>query len=360
VNHLKTASRVAATLVAGLIGAEVCVWLKTPLPWMIGPLLVVAALKMADTPLQFPVPFRAAGQWIIGTSLGLYFTPAINAQLAHYLPWVIVSVLFAMAAGIGGGRLLQRMTGVDSKTAFFAVAIGGSSEMAVQAERNGGRVDLVAAAHSLRILMVVLIIPTIFRLTDVHGTDPYTPGLGHFDLLGLIKLGGLTALVGWFLNRYKIPNAWVIGPLLFTIALTAAGVDWTTLPRWIVNVAQLFIGCALGIRFTKKFIHTAPRYMAGVAVSVLLLMGVMAAFGYVLSLLSGIPAPTAVLATAPGGIAEMSLTAQVLHFGVPVVTVFHVTRVLVMVLSVGPLYRLMKPWLERDLPVTAAPAPPLR
>jgi uncharacterized membrane protein AbrB (regulator of aidB expression) len=95
--------------------------------------------------------------------------------------------------------------------------------------------------------------------------------------------------------------------------------------------------------------------MASVAVSVLMLIGVMAIFAYVMALLSGIPIPTAILAAAPGGIAEMSLTAQVLHFGVPVVTVFHVSRVLVMVLTVGPLYRLLKPWLERDM---KPPAPP--
>jgi len=77
-------------------------------------------------------------------------------------------------------------------------------------------------------------------------------------------------------------------------------------------------------------------------------MVVMAAFGMALSWASGIPAPTAVLATAPGGIAEMSLTAKVLQFGVPLVTVFHVSRVLALVIAIGPLYAAMRPWLERE------------
>jgi len=46
-----------------------------------------------------------------------------------------------------------------------------------------------------------------------------------------------------------------------------------------------------------------------------------------------------VLATAPGGIAEMCITAKVLQLGVPFVTAAHVTRVFLLILSTGPLYR---------------------
>jgi uncharacterized protein len=48
-----------------------------------------------------------------------------------------------------------------------------------------------------------------------------------------------------------------------------------------------------------------------------------------------------VLATSPGGIAEMTLTAKNLKLGVPVVTVFHVMRMVAMVLAIGPIYRLV-------------------
>jgi membrane AbrB-like protein len=339
---------VAATLALGLAGAALCVYLHTPLPWMIGPLLAVAGFRMAGTPLRLPLQMRNGGQWIIGLALGLNFTPAVSAQLLQYAHWVVLSVCVALAVGVLGGRLLQRLSGVDSKTAFFAIAIGGSSEMAIQAERYGGRVDQVAAAHSLRILMVVLLIPAAFRLLDLHGTDIYVPAWARFDLRGFAQLTALTLAVGWALNRLRVPNAWIIGPLLVTIALTASGIQWSTAPRWMVNIGQLMIGCALGIRFNRAFIRTAPRYMASVAAASLVLMGVMAAFGLGLAWVSGIAGPTAVLATAPGGIAEMSLTARVLQFGVPLVTVFHVSRVLAMVLSIGPLYAWLRPWLERD------------
>jgi uncharacterized membrane protein AbrB (regulator of aidB expression) len=42
---------------------------------------------------------------------------------------------------------------------------------------------------------------------------------------------------------------------------------------------------------------------------------------------------TVLLATAPGGIAEMCLTARILQLGVPVVTGFHVIRLLFVLLA---------------------------
>jgi uncharacterized membrane protein AbrB (regulator of aidB expression) len=66
-----------------------------------------------------------------------------------------------------------------------------------------------------------------------------------------------------------------------------------------------------------------------------------AGFALALAHLAGLHWATAVLATSPGGIAEMALTARVLNLGVPVVTAFHVTRMVVVVLAIGPVYRML-------------------
>ena len=50
------------------------------------------------------------------------------------------------------------------------------------------------------------------------------------------------------------------------------------------------------------------------------------------------------LGTAPGGIAEMCITAKVLQLGVPLVTAFHVTRVVVLLLLTAPLFARASAW----------------
>ena len=80
-------------------------------------------------------------------------------------------------------------------------------------------------------------------------------------------------------------------------------------------------------------------YVAAVVLSVLARVAVAAAFGALLALTTGLSVATLVLATAPGGITEMCITAKVLQLGVPLVTAAHVTRVFLLILSTGPTYR---------------------
>lgn len=330
------------TLLLGFIAAHLCVWLGTPLPWMIGPLFSTAAARMANVDLCCPVRVRQAGQWAIGTALGLYFTPPVLEVLASYIGFIALGVLFALLLGVACGWLLHKLSGTDQTTAFFAMAVGGASEMASQGERHGAAIDRVAAAHSLRIMMVVAIIPFGFKFWGVHGLDAYVPGTRAVDYGGLMLLAALTSLCAIGLGRLKWPNAWVIGPLMVAIGLTAFGLNLSALPEWIVHLGQLFIGISLGTRFTPAFLHTAPRYLASVALCGLVALLLAAAFGLCLAWLSGIHPATAILATSPGGIAEMSLTAKTLQLGVPIVTAFHVARMAALVMLIGPLFRLAR------------------
>jgi membrane AbrB-like protein len=332
------------SLALAFVAAHICILLDTPLPWMIGPLFATAAACMRGAPLSAPVQAREAGQWAIGTALGLYFSAPVLAVLLRFAPWIVLAVASALALGAFGGWLLRRVSGVDRATAFFAMAVGGASEMAVQGERHGARVDRVAAAHSLRIMMVVGTLPFAVRWLTAHGIgigmDHFVPAAGVVHYPGLLALIAATSAGALLFKRAGVPNAWVIGPLLVALLLTAAGINLSRLPEWMIRTGQLLIGISLGTRFTPGFVHTAPRFLAGVAACAFATMLLSAGFALALAYSAGIAPGTALLATSPGGIAEMALTARVLHLGVPVVTAFHVARMVAVVLVIGPLFRL--------------------
>jgi membrane AbrB-like protein len=332
-------------LLLAVLGALVCTWIDTPLPWMLGPLFATAAACMLGAPLRAPVPAREAGQWAIGSALGLYFSAPVLAVLARYAGWIVLAAAFALVLGAVGGWLLHKLSGADRTTAFFAMAVGGAVEMAVQGERHGARVDWIAAAHSLRIMLVVATIPYAVRWWSAHGLgpglDPYVQAASGVHYPGLALLVLATGAGGMLLKRLGVPNAWVIGPLLVALVLTASGINLSRLPEWMIRGGQLLIGVALGTRFTPRFVHTAPRFLASVAACALAAMLMAAAFAMGLAYLAGLQPGTALLATSPGGIAEMSLTARVMHLGVPIVTAFHVSRMLVVVLVISPVYRLV-------------------
>lgn len=333
-------ARNAAILVVGLLGAGLCALADTPLPWLIGPLLVVALFNMAGARLTPAAGARSLGQWAIGVALGLYFSPEVVREVLRLFPWVMAAIAFALALGMAGALVLARATATDRTTAFFAMAIGGASEMATQAERHGGRVDRVAAAHSLRLMIVVLAVPLAFSALQLHGADPAPPAPGQFPWAGFAALGAVTAAAAAVMERLGWPNGWMIGPLLVSAMLTANGQHFSSLPTAVVNAGQLLIGVSLGSHFTAEFFRAAPRFLSVVALITMGYLIAAFAFGLVLALGSGLNWATAVIATTPGGIGEMALTARALDLGVPIVTAFHALRMGAVVMTVGPVFRL--------------------
>jgi hypothetical protein len=152
------------------------------------------------------------------------------------------------------------------------------------------------------------------------------------------------------LHLLRLPNAWMLGALLVSIGLTASGIAWSSMPRILANAAQVLIGCNLGQRYEREFLRAAPRFIGMVCVSVLIAMLISAVFGMVVGHLAGLAGPTMVLATAPGGIAEMALTARNLQLAVAIVTAAHVSRVVILVSSTAPLFRLARRWAGRHKP----------
>jgi membrane AbrB-like protein len=333
-----------AGVVVGAVAGYVCSLLHTPIPWMLGPLVTVAMLKVLGAPVDAPTGARQVGQWVIGTSLGLYFSPQVVRDVAGWWPLLIAGALFAVAAGYVGGLVLARLAGIDRTTALFASVPGGATEMSVLGERFGARVDRVATAQSLRILVVVIVIPFAYALAGAHGSDRYVPGLAAFDGGGFAMLM-LATLAGAGLAQWlRVPNAFILGSLAVAIPLTAAGVHLSAVPAPVSNAGQCLLGCMLGSRFEPDFLRGAPRFIGSVVMTVLGAIVTAALFGVLLGWMSGLSPYTLALGLAPGGIAEMCITAKVLQLGVPLVTAFHVTRVVVLLLCTAPLFMAVRRW----------------
>ena len=344
--------RVAGTLLLAWAAAAACVALHTPLPWMLGPLVATSVLSMAGAPTESWGPLRNGGQWAIGAALGLYFTPEVSALVGSLWWAIILGIAWALLLGWGFGAWLYRlhaprMHGVPASmlrsTSYFAGAIGAASEMTLLSERENARTDLVAASHSLRLLIVTITIPFALQWSGLQGLDILTPTVREVSWPGLALLALLTGAGALVMDRLGRANPWFMGAMLVSMAVTMAGLHLSAVPQAVVNAAQLVIGVSLGVRFRAEFLHTAPRWLASVAVGTFGLMGICAAFAAVLAWATGLPWVTLLLGTSPGGITEMAITAKVLQLGVPVVTAFQVCRLIAVLMLVGPMFRRIYP-----------------
>src|SRR4030095_5756619 len=123
--------RATLTLLLALGAALLCEGLRTPIPWMIGPLLATSIASMLGWPTRSLAPFRNAGQWIIGSALGLYFTPQVTALVASLWWAIVLAIVWALGLGWAFGCWLDRghasrMGGSQEQqraTRYFARAI---------------------------------------------------------------------------------------------------------------------------------------------------------------------------------------------------------------------------------------------
>ena len=333
---------VAGALAVCTAGGALCAWAGTPLPWMIGSITGMAVARMAGLDIAGPRVGREAGMLVIGITLGLYFTAPVVREVAAYWPWFVFLGFASIALGAASALVLVRFGGVDRATAFFGSMPGGAAEMAHLGERHGAAMEYVAFAHSMRMLVVVIGFPFGITWAGFSATEDYRPVAMPFDAAGLAVLAGVGLAAGLAARRARVPTAFIMGPLAVVAALTVAGVTLSSMPVVLTNAAQVVIGASLGSRFDRRFLVAAPRFVAALLPSVALMVALAIGVGWAIAASSDTYLGTALLAAAPGGIAEMAITAQVLRIGVAFVTAAHVVRFVIVVLLAVPMFRLLE------------------
>ncbi|NER58992.1 AbrB family transcriptional regulator [Pseudomonas sp. MAFF212428] len=326
-----------ATPLVGLAGGYLASLVGWPLPWMVGALLAIILVRCL-TPWQIAeIPNgRKCGQWIIGIGIGLHFTPQVIEQVASHFGLIFFGALFTSVSSVIGVWLLLR-TGEDRATAFFSSMPGGSGEMVNLGARNGAVLSRVAAGQSLRVLAVVLCVPAAFKFVLGDGVPLSHAGAVDWHWLALIAPLGVLAALLW--QRLKQPNPWLFGPLLVA-SVASLGADLHTgLPDGASQVGQWLIGSGLGCHFNRAFFRRAPSFLGRTLIATALTMLLAGLAAWALSVLTQLDLRSLTLGMMPGGIAEMSLTAETLQLSVPLVTALQVMRLLFVLFLAEPLFR---------------------
>ncbi|MBR0674049.1 AbrB family transcriptional regulator [Neoroseomonas soli] len=326
---------------AGGLGGAAFAALHLPLPWLIGSLVAVAAVRLLGLPAEGHPRLRNAFLGIIGIALGAYFTPTTAALLMAKAPLLLLAAFVTLAIGAALAPLLAKRGKVDMATAWFASIPGGVADMAMLAESYGGRPAPVALAQLLRVCSVVVLVPNLFALAGLKGEVPQASAVLPFlpGVLALQFAGGLAA--GALLVRIGVRAGWMLGPLAVTAGLTASGFALSGIPQWLSALAQVVLGVSLGAGFGRESIRPLRRFLPHAVAQVLQLMAVCAVAGGLFAWAFGEPPGAVLLGTAPGGVAEMSLTGKVLGMDVALIVTLHVTRIFLVTVLTPPAFRLL-------------------
>lgn len=309
-----------------------------PLPWLLGPLIVSAILTMLGARLGLDDRLRKGGQAGVGLTIGLLFSPEVAVSVVQWWWLIIVSAIVSIILSTRLGVILTRFAKVDKTTAFFATVPGGLAEMAGFASAFGANSSIVTVLQCFRILILAVSLPIALTLT-VHGSSSVTAH--QMDQIWLLVGGAATIMIGIIFTRLKVFNAWLMAGLATGVALAFASGTSLSIPDGYKIAAQILIGGAVGARFLLGDLSGAPKRLIPLAILVIFLsMFIHLGVAYILTF--ALPYPTAVLSTAPGGIAEMSLTATVLEIGPQYVTAWHLGRIVIVALLTGPIFNLQR------------------
>ena len=351
---------ILTALVIGVPAGFLFSWLHTPIPWMLGPMIAVASLNLMGVTMHSPPYARQAGQVILGSAVSLYFTPPVVAALAGNLPAVLAATVAVFIVGIFGALTLSKASGVDWKSTFFASIPGGAMAMAVLADRYGAQMSPVAVAHSLRVSLVVIIVPLVLTYSGIPlEAAAYKPNLPLVPAILVIWLV-VSGLLGELSERWHFHNGCLLVPIFFGAALTMGGVELSAVPHVLTDVAQLMFGLVLGARYERAFFVRHKLFIPFALLNSFFILVASAIAGAALAWAFDLPVGTMILATSPGGLAEMTITAQALHISVPLVVAFHLFRVVVVNMGTQHIFVGVSRLLARaPTPETSAPAPEL-
>ena len=342
-NLAKDFTQNSHTIALAVVGGWFFSLINAPLPWFFGSLFFIAGVNLTGIwHVRGPRGVRQTGQIFIGTTIGLYFTPTVAGIVALHLPWMVLVALVSILLGGLGALILHRIARVDGATAFFGNVPGGMAEMLAQGDRFGAQPVPLTISQLTRVTIVILSIPPTLTIFGEVGNNIFVPHTAKVDFAGLIILLTCCVASSMFLYRVRLPNCWMLGACIFTSMLTVFELTLSAMPPALLSAAQVFIGVALGERFERKAMTTAPKVILGSSVTTIIMMAVALALAAVIAEFTGIVPTAMIAATAPGGLAEMSLTAAVLNLGVPLVTAYHIIRIIMITVLTLPAYRIIQ------------------
>ncbi len=324
------------TLSLAIVGGFLMDAINAPLPWTLGPITAVslASLVLGRT-FHWPLGIRNTALILLGYAMGRSFTIETGQAILSQLPLMLMATMITVLAGIFTAWLMFRHTAINFTSCLLGCVPGGLSQMVILADEiPDADLTAVTIMQTLRMLSVVFTIP--FLATHVlpaggAAAGSAVPVTASYETALLFAT---VAIVGAIIGRaIHLPTATMLGPLLATIVfILLSGESAPLVPVHAINVAQIcvgsYIGCSINLRQLKDYRGMGPVLIGGV----LLVLVVSMCMGLLISQLTGASLATTFLATAPGGLAEMGITALVVGADTSTMTAYQLTRLLFIML----------------------------
>jgi hypothetical protein len=309
-----------------------------------------------------PKWLQTSARSVLGLSIGASVTNETIQAIANSLAPVIVMIVAVTVVGIVAAWAISRYTRMRLPTALCGAAPGALPAMVTLSEDLGGEAPVVATMHLIRLISILLIVPTLVTLsfapqeavaaTEIVAaatTSPLPPAVG----LGLLLAAGLAA--GFLARRVNMPAGDLLAPMFVAALINPTWLQITAFPEGLRLFSHWIIGLGVGVQINARVLRDfRPFAVAGLLMTAFLIASGFA-LGWLLSAITDIDLLTAVLGCAPGGATPLIILSGELGADAQLVAAMHVSRMLILTVLLPLLIR----GAARRLALRAVAEPPV-
>jgi len=340
----ETAVKVLFTLAVALLGSVLFLKLKITAGAFVGAVFAVGLAQVVTGFAYFPPAVKTVCSALAGSYLGSRVRRSDLLALKKAPLAAVIMVASLLIYNVFTGWLLTVMTDLDFGSAMLGMAPGGSTELSLVAADMGYNASTVAIMQMFRLAIVVSVMPMVLKVLlprlQKNGhfppreeEDP-APRTRRKSLSGFLLALAVGIPAGCLGKAVGAP-AGAISFAMLAVAAVNVATDRLYFPMPARYLANSCNGALIGVRMTLPDVIAVGRALP--AILLVDMSWVVLAIGVGLGVyrLSAFSLPTALFASAPGGISDMGLIAEDMGGNPTQVTVMQLFR-LVCVLTLCP------------------------
>ena len=324
------------TLLIGICGAILFIYLGMSLPWVLGSMVACATVALFGVKLSIAKSWRSFGLATIGTILGSSFDMQTVQALPSWSVTIGLMLMMTLVYLVCSYQILIRWSGMSRLTAILSAIPGGLSVVAALSEIYKGDTRRIALSHSARLVALLVLTPIILKYVGQYELPSSTlPNLNQTQASGAV-LDYLVLLIcgllgGGLAKIMRFPTGILLFPLLLSALVHATGLVSAVVPSWVAALSQAIIGSSVGMRFVGyRWRDILQDGWLSIIIGIMLACLAMLA-ALIISYFSGIDFAPLLLVFLPGGAPELGVMALALNIDPAMVTTHHMLRVIALV-----------------------------
>ncbi len=335
--------RVAETLLFGVLGGGALQATGFPAGWLCGSMAGVMAAALMGRLLIVPDGLRGGAFILLGASMGTALTPETVEKMETWHVSIAMLMLSVAATMMVGTQYLIRRHGWDVASARLSSVPGALSAVLAIASDVKGDTARITISQTLRQIVLVCLVPVLLYFGPEAVLVARPPDADLVDLVLMLAAGSTGGLV---CARLGVPGGLLVGALLGSGGLHAAGGVAGVVPQPLLVFSYVVVGSAIGSRLRGTRISVIVATLRPALGSIATAIGIAALFAGATSVLTELPFNEVWLAFAPGGVEAMTILAFILNLDPSFVSAHHVIRLIALML-LSPLWTMGLPRIGR-------------